>query len=211
MQRALHHALLIDAHIVAEVIEAELVVRAVGDVRAVRFTPLVAVQLVYDTADRKTEEAVDLAHPLRVALCEVIVDGDDVHALALERVQVRRQRCDERFAFAGLHLGDASLMQDHAAQKLHVEVPHADGPHARLAHDRERLDQQVVQRFAVFETFFELNRLMPQLFVAELLHLRLERIDRRHFGLEFFQFAFARRSEQLVQKSHMILLEPILR
>ena len=45
-----------------------------------------------DDADLEAEEAVDLAHPLGVALGEVVVDGDEVHALAGERVEVGGQR-----------------------------------------------------------------------------------------------------------------------
>ena len=60
------------------------------------------------TPTRHAEEAVNLAHPLRVATGQVVVDRDDVDALALERVQIGGQRGDERLAFAGLHLGDAA-------------------------------------------------------------------------------------------------------
>ena len=41
-------------------------------------------------AGAQAEEAVEPAHPLGVARGEVVVDRDDVHALALERVQVAR-------------------------------------------------------------------------------------------------------------------------
>ena len=37
-------------------------------------------------ADGKAEEFVDLAHPLGVALGEIVVDRDDVNALASKRV-----------------------------------------------------------------------------------------------------------------------------
>ena len=52
------------------------------------------------------EELVDAAHPFGVALGQIIVDGDDVDALAFERVQVNGQGGDQRFAFAGSHFGD---------------------------------------------------------------------------------------------------------
>ena len=97
----------VELHVVAQVVEAELVVRAVGDVAAVGDLALLVVQLVLDDADRQAEEAVDAAHPLGVAAGEVVVDGDDVNALAFERVQVGGQGGDQRLAFAGLHLGDA--------------------------------------------------------------------------------------------------------
>jgi hypothetical protein len=58
-------------------------------------------------------------------LREVVVDRDDVHALAGQRVQVGGQRRDQRLALAGLHLGDLAVVQHHAAEQLHVEVAHA--------------------------------------------------------------------------------------
>ena len=90
---------------------------------------------------------------------EVVVDGDDVDALAFERVQVAGQRGDERFAFAGAHLGDRSLVQDHPADELHVVVAHAQDALAPLATDGERLVEDVVERRAVVELLFELGGL----------------------------------------------------
>ena len=112
---------------------------------------LLVVQLVLDDADRHAEEPVEPAHPLGVAAGQVVVDGDDVDALAVERVQVGGQRGDERLAFAGLHLGDPAAVQDDAADQLHVEVPHVQHAAAGLADDRERLGQQIVERLAVGE------------------------------------------------------------
>ncbi len=101
------------------------------------------------TPTREPEEAVDLAHPLGVARGEVVVDGDDVHAAAGQRVQVGRQGRDERLAFAGLHLGDLALVEHHAADELDVVVALAERALGRLAHRRERLGQQRVERLAL--------------------------------------------------------------
>jgi len=94
-------------------------------------------------------------------------------AAPVERIEVKRQRRGEGLAFAGLHLGDASLMQHHAADHLHVEMPRPVAPEraaASLADDCERLDQQAVERFAVLQTRPELVRLRSQLVVRECLH-----------------------------------------
>ena len=79
---ALHHLLDRVRHVVAQVVEAELVVGAVGDVGGVGGAALVGGHLRQDDADLEAEEAVHAAHPLAVALGQVVVDGDDVHALA---------------------------------------------------------------------------------------------------------------------------------
>ena len=83
---ALDHFFFVDGHVVAEIVEAELIVRAVGDVGSVGRSSLGGGQVMDDQADGETEEAVDLAHPLRVALGKIIVDGDDVNAFSGEGV-----------------------------------------------------------------------------------------------------------------------------
>src|SRR6266511_2439236 len=101
-----------DGHVVAQVVEAELGVRPVRDVGRVGLFPLRERHHVLDVGDRHAEALVDAAVPLGVALGEVVVDGDEVDALALERVQVEREAGDERLAFARLHLGDVALVED---------------------------------------------------------------------------------------------------
>ncbi len=136
-------------HVVAQVVEAEFVVGAVGDVGGVGLALVVGLHLREVDADREAEEAVELAHPLGVALRQVVVHRDDVHAVAGERVQVGRQRRHQRLALAGAHLGDLAVVQHHAADQLHVEVAHAERALARLAHHGEGLGQQLVERRAL--------------------------------------------------------------
>ena len=78
-------------HVVAQVVEAELVVGAVGDVGGVSHPPLVGRHLREDHADVQAQEAVHPAHPLAVPFGQIVVDGDDVHALAGHAVEVGRQ------------------------------------------------------------------------------------------------------------------------
>ena len=129
----------LELHVVAQVVEAELVVRPVGDVGGVGLLPLGVVQIVLDDADGHPEESINLAHPFRVAAGQVIVGGDDVDALALERVQIGGKGRDKRLALAGLHLGDGAAVEHRAADELHVEVPHVQHAPAGLANDGKRL------------------------------------------------------------------------
>ena len=57
-------ALDVDLHVVAEVVESELVVRSVGDVAVVCGLPCFVVHVAQDASDRLSEEFVDAAHPL---------------------------------------------------------------------------------------------------------------------------------------------------
>ena len=148
-----------DGHVVAEVVEAELGVRPVGDVAVVRGLALGERQHVLDRADRHPEPLEDAAVPLGVALGEVVVDRDEVDAGAGERVQVERRAGDERLALTGLHLGDVALVEDDAAHQLDVEHPLVGLPHARLADGGERLEEEILERLAVLQALPELGRL----------------------------------------------------
>ena len=88
---ALDQLVLRPGHVVAQVVEAELVVGAVGDVALVRRAVLDGGPVGQDHADGQAEELVHPAHPGGVALGQVVVDRDHVHALAGERVEVGRQ------------------------------------------------------------------------------------------------------------------------
>ena len=164
---ALHHVLAAHGHVVAQVVEAELGVGAVGDVGVVLRAALLRRHVGLDDADLEAEEAVHLAHPLGVALGQVVVDGDEVGAVAGEPVEVHRHGGDERLALAGLHLGDVAVVEDDAAQHLDVEGPHAEGALGGLAGDGERLEQEVVEQLAVLVALAELGGLGAQLLVAE--------------------------------------------
>ena len=166
-----------DGHVVAQVVEAELGVRAIRDVGVVGGLADVERHHVLDVRHGHAEALEDAAVPLGVALGEVVVDRDEVDALALERVQVQRQRGDERLALAGLHLGDVALVQDDPAHQLDVEDALVGLALARLADGRERLEEQLLDRLAVLEPLPELGGLAAQLVVAQRLELGLERGD----------------------------------
>ena len=83
------------------------------------------IEIGNDGAIGQAEEAVELAHPLQISPCQIVVHGDDVHALAFQRIEIHRQRGDQGLALAGAHLGNLTAMQHHAADQLHIEMPHA--------------------------------------------------------------------------------------
>ena len=148
-------------------------------------------------ADGETEELVDAAHPLRVALGQVVVDRHDVHAAPGQRIEIDRQRGDQRLALARLHLGDLALVQHHAADQLHVEMALAERALGRLAHRGEGRHQQIVELGAVSQLLAERFGAAPQLGVREALDLGLERIDGLDLGPIDLEPAIVRGSEDL--------------
>src|SRR5215475_1993938 len=214
----------VEFHVVAQIIEAELVVGAVGNIGAVSFTPFVIIQFVDNHANSEAEEVVDLAHPLGVAFGQIVVDGDDMNTASGQRIEINRQSGDQRFTFTGFHLGDLAFMQHHATDKLHVEVPHVEDPPTGLANYCKCLFENFVQnsfkhgialRFVGGQRLFfgrfvglsvrnplldprpELRGFRAELLIRELLHLRLKRADALHSWREPFDFALILGAEYL--------------
>ena len=146
---ALDHLLLRPRHVVAQVVEAELVVGAVGDVVAVLDAALRRGHLRQDHADLQAQEPVDAAHVLGVAMGQVVVDRDDVHPVAGEGVEVGRQGRDQGLALTGAHLGDVAQVQRRTTHDLDVVVPLAQGALGGLPDRREGLGQQGVEGLPV--------------------------------------------------------------
>ena len=115
---------------------------------------------------------------------------------ARERVEVARQRGDERLALARAHLGDLAVVEGHRADQLHVEVAQAQRAHARLAHRGEGLGQHRLELLALRDALLVRGRERAQRVVVELFHGRLERVYLIDQGLVAFQLpALADREE----------------
>ena len=179
VKRPVDHVLEPELHVVAQIVEAELVVGAVGDIGGIGLAALVVVEVVDDAADRETEKTVDLSHPLGVAAGEIVVDRDDVHAVAGERVQIDREGRDQGLAFAGLHLGDHAAVQHDPAHQLHVEMALAERALGGFAHRGKRVGQDVVELGAVGQLPLELRGPGAQLVIRQRDQLRLQLVDRR--------------------------------
>ena len=196
----LHHLRQVVFHIVAQIIEAELVVRAVGDVAGIGGPALVIVEPMHDDTNAEPEEFVDLPHPFGVAAGEIIVHRHDMHALAGERVEVDGERGDERLALARAHLRDAAFVQHHAAHELHVEMALAQGALRRFAHGRESFHEDVVERLARRELVAESPGARGERLVGKAFEILLERIDALDRGNVSLQSPIIGRAEELLRK-----------
>ena len=201
VQGALRALVEVDDHIVAQIVEAELVVGAVGDVGVVGFAARDGAQVLVavvvggvvgiveeggfvgftraglDDAGADAEGVVDWPHPLDAEFRQIVVGRDEVHAFACERVEIERQRGDQGLALAGAHFGDVAFVQDHPADKLHVVVAHSGGAAAGFANGSEGFGQEIVQRLARFQALAESIRFRAQGFVGEGCELRFQRVD----------------------------------
>jgi len=172
--RALHHLGALILHVVTQIVEAQLIVGAIGDVAGIGRAALIVVETVLDDADGQAEEVIEPAHGFSVAAGEVVVDRHHMHALALKRVEVDRQRCHQGLAFTGTHFGDAALVQNHAADQLHVERAHAEHTLRGLTRGRKSVGQNGVERFATSQRRAKFRGLGLQLLIGKIFVILLD-------------------------------------
>ena len=189
-------------HVVAQVVEAELVVGAVGDVTGVLLTALDGRLAHEDAAGGQPQEAVDTPHEVGLVLGEVVVDGDDVDALAGQCPQVGGHRGHERLTLTSLHLGDVAAVEGSAAHDLNVVGAHAQHAVGGL-HDRgEGLGKQIVECLAVLVALLELVSHVAQFGVGELAVLLGKRLDLVGDGIKLLQGAALANAKDPVHDRH---------
>ena len=169
-----------ERHVVAQVVESELVVGAVHDVGPIRVALLARGLPRHHHPHRHAEKPIDVSHPVRIAAREVVVDGDDVDAVAPEGVEVGGKGGHEGLALAGSHLRDAPFVKHLAADELHVEVAHLERAPPRLAHDRECFGDQGVERLSGLPPAAQGRGDARELRVAPFPQAGLELVDRGH-------------------------------
>ena len=117
------------------------------------------------------------SHPAGVAACQVIVDGHQVGAFALQGVQVQRQGRHQGLAFAGAHLGNCAARQDNPADDLHIVRAQADRAPGGFPHRGKCLRQELVQAGPFLQALSELLRAQAQVGIGQLVILSLQRVD----------------------------------
>ena len=198
----LHHVGLVGHHVVAQVVKAELIVGAVGDIGIVGGPAGIAVHALYDQANGQPQPAVELAHPLAVALGQIVVNGNNVHPLAGQGVQVGGQGSHKGLALTGLHLGNIAAVQGNAAGHLHREVLHAQHTPCSLAADGKGIRQDVVQRFALGQLLLEGGSLRLQVSIGHGLILGLQRQHLFGDGIYLFQLPVREAAKKFFNKGH---------
>ena len=191
-------------HVVAQVVEAELVVGSVGDVAEVVLALLrgaLAEPGDHET-DTETEPAVNPTHPFRVATGQIVVHCDEMDALARQPVQVGGQGRDEGLAFTRFHFSDPAKVQSSTTHQLNVVVALAEHTPRRLSRDGESLDEEVVERLTALDARAEFSGLGPQRLVGEGRHGRLEGVHVGNQALESLHFLAFAGSEDSIKDAH---------
>ena len=181
---ALYLVLFINDHVITQVIKAQLIVGAVCNVAVVCFPALVIVQPVQDAANGQPHKTMHLAHFLGLGLCQIVIDCNDMNALAGQRIQIRCNACHQGLTFTGLHLGDSALMQYGGTDQLYRERTLAKHTVSRLPDCCKCLRKNIIQGLAVAQPLPELYSLFLQrcighglIFILQIQHLVLDRFD----------------------------------
>ena len=94
--------------------------------------------------------------------------------------QIRRQGCNQGLAFTRTHFCDLALVQDHATDQLHIEVPHIQSTSCRLTHNRKHFRHQVFRALTFARAPTKLIGLGRQLTIIKpgyLLFCRINQIN----------------------------------
>ncbi len=126
-----------------------------------------------------------------------------MHPAPGEGVEVGGEHGHQGLALAGLHLGDAALVQDDAADELHPEGLHAQHAPGGLPHGGKGLGQNVVQGLARLQALPEFLGLMAQLLVAQRGEARLQLFYGVGNGIDLFQLPIGVTAEQLAKQTHL--------
>ncbi|MPM75687.1 hypothetical protein SDC9_122681 [bioreactor metagenome] len=82
VQRTLHHLIFVDDHIVPQIIKAQFIVGAVGDVAVIGFSFFFRRLAVCVQANSQPQETVEFTHLNSIAACQIFIDGDNVDTFA---------------------------------------------------------------------------------------------------------------------------------
>ena len=135
----------------------------------------------------QAQRMVELSHPLGVTFGKIVIDGDQMDPFSFERIQIDGKRRHQGLSFAGFHFGDAATMENHAADQLHVEMPHVEFAARHFPAHGKRFGQDVVQCPTCFQLLLEILSFIgqgligkwgePALQAVDLLHDRSQRPD----------------------------------
>ena len=165
----------VQRQLIAQVVEANFVGGAVGNVAGIGCAPLRAGHVLLDHADRQAEAVVDAAHPAGIAARQVVVRGQHVNTLTLTREPRNRRHRRDRLSLAGLHLNDLPVGKRQRRVELNVEHAETKNPRCQQRRDRDHLRQ----RHRVFRRLPQLRIIERRIFALGAPHV-CDRIRSRH-------------------------------
>ncbi len=112
MQGALHQMFLVQHHIIPEIVKAKLVICAISYICLIGLPALFGIKAMDNETYLQAQQIVDPSHPLAVEAGKIVVDGDHMHALARESIEIGRHSQGQGLALAGFHFRNPPLVED---------------------------------------------------------------------------------------------------
>ncbi len=147
---------------------------------------IIRILLWVNAGHLQSEGVVDWSHPVRVTPGEVIIDRSQMASPSGQGIKVKGQSSYQGLALAGPHLGNPALMEDNAAQQLHIIVALPDGPLGSFTDSSEGFRQNIIKRTPRLEPCPEPVGPGTKPGIIELLKLRLEPIYPLYERLQTF-------------------------
>ena len=198
---ALVHLCQFGFHIVAQIIKPKFIVCRIGHITTIRGIFFGFGLLGIDHTSGQAQGAEHLAHPFGVTLGEVVVHRHNMHALAGQRVQIRRERRDKSLAFTRFHFGNIALMQEYATHQLHIKRPQTQGASRSLTTVRKCLWQQIIKALTAHRAFGQFFGFRFDTLIAQCLAFRLQRVDLFNLRQRGLNQTVVRRTENLLRNS----------
>ena len=164
---ALNHMLFVNGHVISKIIKAHFIVCTICNIAGIRRTAFFRGFVMNDQANGNTHEPIDLSHPFRVTLGQIIIDRDNMHAILRQSIQVCRKDRDQRLAFTGFHFSNSSLMQYDTADDLNAEGLHTEDSPAGFPSGSKGFRQNIVQGLTLCKALLELRSLGFQLIIRQ--------------------------------------------
>ena len=120
------------SHIIAQVVEAKLVIRTKCNIARICTATLIRVWFVFvDTIHGQAMEHIERTHPLRVTFSQVVVHCHHVYALVGHSIEEDWQGSHKGFTLTRSHLGYLAFVEYDTTNELHIIVHHV--PHVLIA------------------------------------------------------------------------------
>ena len=161
MQTSLYQLLLVDHHVVTQVIKSKFVICNICNIAIVSVTALIVAHIIQYNTNGQSEEFMNFSHPLGISFCQIIIDRDDIYPFALQRIQISRKCRYQCLTFTCLHLCNTSLMQDNTTDNLYSVMLHAKHTACCLTYGRIRFRKQIVKCLSFFQTLLIFFCLSP--------------------------------------------------
>ena len=168
---SLHAILAVKFHIVAQIVEAELVVGAIGYVGTISLLSLLIVEIMKYYSHAQAEECVNGSHPLGVTASKVVINRDHMHPAAGECIEIDWHGSSQGLAFPGFHLRDFALVEHDAANELDVKRSHSQGSYRCFPNHGECLRQKLIQLSCLVQALAKACRTASQLRITQGTHL----------------------------------------